>query len=375
MATRFCSVGKTVAVRTLIQSDRGIALSPDVLDHNPWVLNTPGGIVDLVTGALNPADPDELCTKSTSVPPDFNAEAPEWLRFLEEATGGDRDLVAYLKRLSGYTLTGSTREQHLTFIWGPGGNGKSVFLNTLMEILGDYGRTATMETFSASNSDRHSTDIAHLMGARMVAASETTAGRRWDEARVKKLTGGEPVAARFMRQDNVVFMPTFKLIFAGNHKPEIRDLDDAMKRRIHMVPFTVTPKVIDRELAAKLRAEAPAILAWMIEGCLEWQAIGLNPPEAVRVATEEYFAEEDAFGRWLADITDLEPGQFTELVQLYASWLEWAGRNGEYPGSVKRLSAALVARHYKKGKHSESRRIGFSGLALRPSTDDFTGAI
>jgi putative DNA primase/helicase len=142
-----------------------------------------------------------------------------------------------------------------------------------------------------------------------------------------------------------------------------------------MVPFTVTPKVIDRELAAKLRAEAPAILAWMIEGCLEWQAIGLNPPEAVRVATEEYFAEEDAFGRWLADSTDQEPGQFTELVQLFASWREWAGRNGEYPGSVKRLSAALVSRHYKKGKHSESRRIGFSGLALRPSTDDFTGAI
>jgi P4 family phage/plasmid primase-like protien len=368
MALQMCSAAKATAVRMLLQSDRQIATSPDVLDHDPWVINTPNGIIDLKTGRLMPPDPDKLCTKSTAAPADFSGSAPEWHRFLEEATGGDHELFQYLKKLAGYVLTGSTREQILFFIWGPGGNGKSVFVNTLNGVLADYARTATMDTFTASSSDKHSTDIAMLHGARMVSASETQAGKRWDEARVKRLTGGESVTARFMRMDNFTYIPQFKLVFVGNHKPEIRDLDAAFRRRIHMVPFTVTPAVVDLELAAKLRAEFPAILAWMVEGCLLWQQEGLAPPEAVRDMTAEYFHEEDAVGRWLEEKCELNPRSTVLSNDLFLNWREWANRNGEFPGSLKRFSSALAARHLDRWREPDTRRMGFRGIQLKPDT-------
>lgn len=363
LAVNVCSAGKAAAVRGLMQSDRAIAVPIEALDHDPWVLNTPAGIIDLRTGKLSPPDPDALCTHSTAVPADFGGACPEWRRFLAEATGGDRELEAYMQRLAGYCLTGSVREQQLTFIWGGGQNGKSVFLNALVGIMGDYAQVATMDTFTASTSDRHTTDIAMLVGSRLVSASETRAGKRWDDQRVKSLTGGERITARFMRQDNFTYEPQFKLVFIGNHKPEIRDMDTAMRRRIHLVPFTVRPAVIDPELGNKLRAEWPAILAWMVEGCLAWQREGLNPPARVRDATAEYFADEDAVGRWLAECTEPAEENCTTM-ELFASWQEWANANGEYVGSVKRLSSALQARSYARWRDPKTRRMGFSGLRI-----------
>jgi putative DNA primase/helicase len=375
LAMQVCSAGKASAVRTLLQSSRQIATSADVLDHDPWIINTPNGIIDLKTGKLLPPDPDQLCTKSTAVPADFNGSAPEWRRFLSETTGGDRELERYLQKLAGYLLTGSTREQTLTFIWGPGGNGKSVFVTTLSSILADYARTATMDTFTASNSDRHSTDIAMLHGSRMVSASETQAGKRWDEARVKSLTGGEPVTARFMRQDNFTFLPQFKLLFIGNHKPEIRDLDAAFRRRIHLVPFTITPKQIDRELASKLRGEYAAILAWMVEGCLMWQEEGLQPPAIVRETTDEYFREEDSIGRWLDECCEQDSTATILSSELFQNWREWANRSGEFPGTLRRFSSALIAKRIARWRDPRTRRNGFAGLRLKPQDNDLGGAI
>jgi P4 family phage/plasmid primase-like protien len=369
LAVQICSAGKAGAVRTLLQSARQIATSADVLDHDAWILNTPSGMIDLKTGKVLAADPDQLCTKSTAVPADFNGSAPEWRRFLAETTGGDRELERYLQKLAGYMLTGSTREQTLTFIWGPGGNGKSVFVTTLSSILADYARTATMDTFTASTSDRHSTDIAMLHGARMVSASETQAGKRWDEARVKSLTGGEPVTARFMRQDNFTFLPQFKLVFIGNHKPEIRDIDAAFRRRIHLVPFTITPKNIDRELASKLRKEYPAILAWMVEGCLLWQQEGLTPPAIVRETTEEYFREEDAVQRWLDENTEADKDSNALTSDLYQNWREWANRNGEFPGTMRRFSSALISKRLARWRDPRTRRNGFGAIKLKPQSD------
>lgn len=363
-ATQICSAGKAAAVRGLMQSDRTIAVSMDALDHNPWLLNTPSGIVDLKTGELNPSDPDALCTKSTAVPAAFGVECPEWRRFLGEATGGDKELELYLQRLSGYCLTGSTQEQNLTFIWGSGENGKSVFLNAIAGIAADYAKVASMETFTASHSDKHTTDIAMLTGARLVTASETQAGKRWDEAKIKGLTGGEPITARFMRQDNFTYLPQFKLVFIGNHRPEIRDVDRAMRRRIQMVPFDIKPKIIDKELAAKLRLEWPAILAWMIEGCLEWQKIGLALPASVRGETEKYFEGEDAVGRWLAECTEAEPTAITLVADLFASWREWSNGTAEYTGSLKRLSAALMARKFERTQEPVTRKKGFKGIKI-----------
>jgi putative DNA primase/helicase len=370
LAITIASAHKASAVRTLLQSERSIAIGTESLDHDGWLLGTPGGTVDLRTGRMRRASPDDLITRITAVPPDFSGYAPEWRRFLAEATGGNTELEAYLQRLAGYALTGLTREQHLTFIWGPGGNGKSVFINTLQGVMGDYARPADMNTFTESKNERHSTELAHLHGARLVTASETQAGKRWDEAKVKALSAGEPVTARFMRQDNFTYMPQFKLVFSGNHKPPIRDLDDAMRRRIHLVPFDVTPKKVDRELPEKLRGEWPAILAWMIEGSLRWQEQGLTPPEIVRDTTEEYFEDEDAIGRWMAECVVPNPeAKFVRSMDTFNSWREWANRNGEYVGSVRRLVGALGTKHIRRVKDPVTRRSGFAGIELKEIGD------
>lgn len=372
-ATSLCSAQRASNVRQLLQSERVIAMGHELLDHNPWALNTPAGVVDLRTGVLGPADPDQLCTRSTLVAPDTAQRPREWLRFLQEATGGDAELIHYLQKLGGYCLTGSTREQTLTFIWGPGGNGKSVFLNTLLAILGDYARTAPMDTFTASHYDRHSTDLAMLQGARLVAASETQAGKRWDEQRVKAISSGEPTSARYMRQDYFTFTPVCKLLFIGNHRPEIRDVDAAMRRRIHMLPFTVTPAAVDRELAGKLREEYPGILQWLITGCLAWQAEGLAPPAIVQASTQDYFEEQDALGLWMEELVDAQATpQWTRSTHLYERWEAWANRHGEYVGTQRRFSMALEARRVAKRKAPGTRQAEFL-LTLKP--EGLTGEI
>jgi putative DNA primase/helicase len=356
---------KLVAVTALVKANPAIALLPDQLDHDPWQLNTPAGIVDLKTGQLGPAAPDALCTKATAVAPEFGGACPEWTRFLLEATQGDLDVIAYLQRLCGYALTGSTEEQAMVFIWGPGGNGKSVFLNVLTGILADYARVAPMDTFTASQHERHSTDLAGLMGARLVTASETGEGKRWDEARVKQLSGGDPVTARFMRQDNFTFTPQFKLVFVGNHKPEIRDVGAAMRRRIQLVPFTVTPAQVDRQLGEKLKAEYPAILAWMIEGTKAWREQGLQPPLTVRAAAEEYLQDNDTVGAWLRECCEEDANATTLTTEIFGSWREWANANNEYVGTMKRLVQALRTRGFEKWHDPQTRRAGLRGLSIR----------
>lgn len=373
-AVSMCSAAKVPAVASLVKSDRAIAVSMGALDHDPWLLNTPGGMVDLRTGAIAPAVPDTLSTKITAVPPDVTGECPRWLAFLAEATGHDRALMGYLQRLAGYCLTGVTREQHLTFIYGPGGNGKSIFLNVVNGILGDYARVASMDTFTASYGDKHSTDLAMLAGARLVAASETGAGKRWDEARIKSLTGGEPVTARFMRQDNFTYLPQFKLLFVGNHKPEIRDIDDAIRRRIQLVPFVVKPAVVDKELAGRLREEWPAILAWMVRGCLEWQTEGLAPPPSVTEATQEYFAEEDGLGKWISECCDVGPDYASTTQELFTAWREYANRTGEHAGSMKRFASKLSTR-FSRWREPANRRMGFAGIRPKPEMNGLDGAM
>ncbi len=365
-AVQICSAGKAASVRTILQTRREIAVSTESLDKNPWYINTPAGIVDLREGKILDSDPDALCTKSTSVAPDFGGECPTWLRFLNDATGHDSAFVQYIQRLLGYSLTGSTKEQHLTFFYGPGGNGKGVLLTAVQGIFGSYWTNADMSSFTASRSEKHTTDIAMLAGARLVTASETTAGKQWDEQKVKGLTGGDPITARFMRQDNFVFKPQFKLLFIGNNKPELRTVDKAWRRRIHMAPFLHEPPVVDNELGDKLQAEWPAILAWMIEGCLDWQKNGLPKPPVVAQHTEEYFDAEDTIGRWLNECT--EPGEFASTNDLFDSWREWCGQNGEWVIPQKRLTAALVARKIPRGREGAGRR-GFEGLKVKDRQD------
>lgn len=363
-ARRLGSAGARNSVLQIVQTDPRCVIRPEAFDADPWVLNTPAGIIDLQTGAMLPHDVARLCSKTTKVAPDFAMATPEWHRFLMETTREDVDLIRYLQRMVGYCLTGATMEQVFWMIWGPGGNGKSVFLNTITGLLGDYARTAPMDTFTASSSDKHPTDVAMLMGARLVNASETQAGKRWDEAKVKSLTGGDTVTARFMRQDFFSFLPQFKLLFIGNHKPELRTVDPAMRRRIHMIPFTVAPRVIDPELPAKLRAEWPGILAWAIRGCLDWQILGLAAPAVVKAATQSYFNEQDAVARWLDECTTADDQGFISSSDLFESWREWAGRNGEFAGSLKGLLSKLDVMKVPRMRELGSRRNGIGGFKL-----------
>ena len=349
-------------VETFARTDKNTAVTHDVWDADPMLLGTPGGVVDLRTGIMAKADPASMMTRSTVVSP--AGGKPEcWCQFIQEVTNGDGDLANYIQRVLGYCLTGSTREHALFQAIGEGGNGKSVLLNTAGRILGDYATTAGMETFTAAKGDRHPTDIARLDGARLVAASETTEGRAWDEARIKQLTGGDRIAARYMRQDFFEFTPLFKLLIVANHPPVLRQVDAAMRRRFHVIPFNHKPAKPDPDLEEKLASEHPQILAWMIDGARKWVADGLCPPAAVAVATEQYLAGEDVLGQWLDDECSRDnPTALTLKSKAYESWARFARDNGQEPGTQNSLTRNLE----RRGIHERRTSMGrfYVGLQM-----------
>ena len=354
-------------VERFARHDPAHARTGEVWDRDPFKLGTPGGTVDLRTGALRAADPADEITKAAAVTPAAMAGCPIWRNFLLQVCGGDAGLVRFLQQWTGYCLTGDTQEHALFFAYGPGGNGKSVFLNTVFGILGGYASTAAMDTFTVSRSNRHSTELAMLRGARLVTASETEEGRTWAEAKIKQMTGGDPITARLMRQDNSTFRPQFKLMIVGNHKPRLSSVDEAAKRRFNIVPFTYTPVAPDRELEARLKVEWPAILRWMIDGCRDWQMHGLLRPAVVANATASYFAEQDVFGQWLEDTCDVEPGnphKWETSAKLFASWTDYGKAAGEESGTAKTFSANMQARGLEKWKASKGVRV-YRGVCFR----------
>lgn len=357
---------KTIgAIERLARADHRHAATVDEWDRDPWLVNTPDETIDLRTGKGRAHHRDDRITKMTTVAP--GGACPLWLSVLDRIFKGDAELIAFVQRMFGYTLTGSIRDHALFFLHGSGGNGKGVLLNTWSSILGDYAVTAAMETFTASQGERHPTDLAMLRGARVVMAQETEEGQRWAEARIKALTGGDPISVRFMRQDFFTFTPNFKLVIAGNHKPSLRSVDEAVKRRFNLIPFTETIPEAERDpkLAEKLREEWPGILAWGIAGCLEWQRIGLAPPPSVRAATENYLSDEDTIGQFLIERCALGDATVsTEVKLLFAALTEWSGAAGEGAMSVKRFSQALANRGLHRGKHHTTRRAVFEGVRL-----------
>ena len=330
------------AVETFAKADENFAMTSKRWDADPWLLCTPGGVVDLRTGALRAPAREDHMTRNTAVAPAEATECPRWHQFLDEVTGGDKGLIRFLQQWFGYTLTGDTREEALLFVHGPGGNGKGKLLSSVQGILGTYCRTAAMETFTASQGgDRHPTDLAMLAGARMVCASETEEGRAWAEVRIKQLTGNDVIAARFMRRDFFEYRPQFKLTIIGNHKPSLKNVDDALRRRLNIVPFNFKPDPIDLHLEAKLRAEWPGILRWMIEGCLDWQQHGLVRPQVVLDATAEYFAAQDHFGRWLGECCILHSTLSEKPSVLLRSFQQWCHSNGEPETDNKRMRGMI----------------------------------
>jgi putative DNA primase/helicase len=355
---------KTIAaVERLARSDPRLAATVDQWDRDPWLLNTPAGTIELQTGRMREHRREDYITKITAVGP--GGDCPLWRTFLSRVTAGNSELAAFIQRMLGYSLTGSTQDHALFFCHGGGANGKSVMLGTAAGILGDYHTTAPIETFTASVTDRHPTELAALRGARLVTASETQEGRQWDETKVKLLTGGDKISARFMRGDFFEFIPQFKLVIAGNHKPSLRTVDEAIRRRLNLVPFTVTipPDERDPELTEKLKVEWPGILAWMIEGCLAWQRQGLSPPAAVRDATASYMDAEDSVSTWLGECCSRDPNAWESSTALFGSWSMWAKRAGEAIGSQKSFVQSLERGRGLTSKRNRDGR-GFQGVRI-----------
>ena len=362
---------KTIhAIVSLARSDVKLSADFRQWDADEWLLNTPEGTIDLRDGSMRSHRVRDYITKSCTVSPEY-APPTLWLQFLDEVTQGSADMISYLQRMLGYCLTGTTKDHALFYAWGRGQNGKTTILETVGFILGDYWIESPPQAFIATNESRHETEIARMHNVRLVTSDELPQGKEWDTSKVKRLTGGSTVSARFMRQDYFEFEPQFKLLMAGNDKPSLRYVDDAIRRRFHLIPFThrVPDHKKDRDLGHKLQDEAPRILSWMIEGCLAWQSSGLQPAQSVRDATDDYLAGEDSMTSWFEECCGKDQGCFESTTDLFQSWASWARANEEYVGSRKNFSQQLSARAPLYGLTKQKTRTsnGFGGLELLKS--------
>ena len=297
-----------------------IRATVDQWDRDQWIVNTPVGCISLVDGSLSQHSRDKYCTTSTTVHP--SGECPLWMSHLDTITGGDVEFQAYLQRAVGYSITGVTSEHVFFFCFGAGGNGKSVFLDAISAILGKYSKQANIEMFIKGR-DQPQHEMADLVGARYVTVNEVKKGRSFDESRINNLTSAKSITTCRKYEHPFEFTPRLKLWFAGNEKPEISGgVDQAIRRRVHIIPFqyTITDDKKIKNFHELLVAEYPGILKWMIEGCMKWQREGLNPPEAVRRATDDYLNTEDAFSCWLNECCTLSPESSTTLADVYENY-------------------------------------------------------
>lgn len=334
----------------LARSEPGIPVRTSELDADPWSLNLRNGTLDLRSGTLRPHRREDLITKLAPVEWDREAIYPTWITVLDRLMAKDSDLIGFLKRAIGYSLTALTTAHQLFFAYGGGNNGKSTFFEAIAAVLGDYAQRAPTEMIMLRDRSSIPNDVARLLGARMVVCAEVEDGQRLAESKVKDLTGGDTVAARFLHAEWFDFKPTHKLWLYGNHKPVIRGTDNGIWRRIALIPFLVTipPNEVNAQLPAMLAAEAAGILAWAVEGCIEWQRDGLQPPAAVMAATQEYRSESDLIGAFLAECTTQDPRARARANQLYKTYTTWAEQNGETPVTSNRFGRSLGERGYQK---------------------------
>jgi len=369
------------AMTALAQSEPDIPIRPRDLDGNLWKLNVQNGTLDLSTGELLPHSRDDLITKLAPVAYHPDARSCRWDAFLDRIFGGDADLLSFVRRAVGYTLTGSAKEEVFFLLYGTGANGKSTFLEVLRAILGDYARTADFETFLRKERSGVPNDIARLAGARLVTAQEMEGGARLAEAVVKQMTGNDTMLARYLYAEYFEFRPAFKLFLAANHKPLVRGTDLGIWRRTRLVPFAVTipEQEQDKDLLEKLKEELPGILAWAVRGCLEWHRDGLGAATAVTAATGEFREESDILGTFLAECCVLGDAEKVAASGIYASYKDWAARTGEQPVSQTAFGRQLGERGFIRRKSSGRNLWQGIGVAVgdgrdgRDGLDGFSG--
>jgi putative DNA primase/helicase len=358
------------AMLEVAKSLRNIATLTTDYDRNPFLITVRNGTLELRTGKLRPACSDDLITRATRVAYDPSAKCPRWLQFLGEIFSLDVALIDFIQRAVGYSLTGDTREQCLFILYGNGANGKSTFLEIVRMLLGPHAITTPFSTFMVQrNVGAPRNDLAALVGARLVLASEAGQDASFDEAVIKQVTGQDVISARFLYGEFFEYKPQFKIWLATNYKPVIRGGDDAIWRRIRLIPFNEQFKGDKRDsmLPAKLKAELPGILAWAVRGCLDWRTNGLGIPSIVKTATTEYRDESDQVGRFLSEQCMTGERCTVSGKCLYQACIDFCGQQGERY-LANNLFAAQIA---KRGFEKKRTRQGFvySKLGLRADVE------
>lgn len=354
------------AMLELAQSMEPLADPGGNWDCDDWLIGCDNGLINLREGILRDGRPDDRVTLSTRIDFDGSAQCPRWQQFLDEVFG-DSELIDFVQRAVGYSLTGDTSEQVLFIPYGNGANGKSVFLSIAQDILGDYGGNTPFATLELLDHHGPSNDLAAIAGKRLITASESRENARMNEARVKALTGGDVLTARFLFGEFFSFQPKAKLWLAVNHKPNVSDDSYGFWRRIRLIPFTRTfgPDKADPRLLEKLREELPGILAWAVRGCLEWQSRGLEPPAPVKDATEAYRVESDPLARFLEERCQIGEDKQTSASELRKAYETWCAANGEKEISSTAFGRRLGERFTKERKREAgSVKLFYSGVGL-----------
>lgn len=333
---------------------QSIATTNADYDADPYLLNCENGVVNLRTGELLPHDRKYMLSKNTRVPVDFNGKPKEWLKAIDGIFQSNEGVLSFVKKAIGYSLTGDTKEQCFFQCYGNGANGKSVFLNAIGSILGDYAINAQVQSILAkgnsSNGGNASPDIARMNGARFVRTNEPNEGSKFDEGLVKQLTGGDVVTARFLYGEEFQFKSEFKMWIACNYKIVVRGTDKGIWRRMRLIPFEAEfeGKNEDKSLESKIKAECPQILAWAIEGCLEWQKEGLEMPDEIRIATNEYRDEMDIVRSFAKDRIKAKPRNKIKASLIYTAYKQWARDGNEYMMSNQKFGLEFAKKYVKR---------------------------
>ncbi len=348
-----------------------VVMSQSDLDKDNYLLGVENGTVNLRTGVLKYSNRSDFITKRAHVMYGADAKCPRWLKFINEIMNNDKEMAGYLQKVVGYSLTGDTTEQKFFFLHGFGANGKSVFIETISDLLGDYSTPTPVSTLMTKEKGALSNDVARLAGARFVAANETPEHSKFNESELKQLTGGDTVIARFLHKEYFTFEPVFKLWISGNHKPVAGD-SYGLWRRLILIPFNVkfAKKDRDAKLREKLLQELPGILNWAIEGCIKWQADGLKTPLAIRTAISEYKSEADTVQHWIDDCWETNSATDSEIksTELYKSYTDWVLQNGEF---YKLTQNNLMRKLNERGVNTKRKSSGkyYLGVALRDNNN------
>lgn len=347
----------------IAQTLPNVVIASTMLDDYDNLLTVANGTVDLNTGELLAPSPIQYQTKLSNIPYYSNAQCPRWEQFISEIFGGNDELIRYIQKVCGYALTGYTTEQSFWILYGMGSNGKSTFLNVMLQITGEYGSNAPFNTFADGKNTTAGDDVARLRGQRLVMASEAGDGEHLNEARVKSVTGGDIITARFLYGKYFEFKPKFKVLLAVNHKPIIRGNDRGIWRRVKLIPFTVSfERNADKALETKLMNELPGILAWAVRGAVLWKREGMQTPAIVIEATESYQTEMDIIGNFLEENTTLNSVLRTKSSDIYNSYQLWAEDNGLRSLSNPKFSKAMIERGFRKERFNNG--MHWMGLGL-----------